>query len=225
MSGVRIELRTPKGTSSGYLARPEASGTGRGVIVLQEWWGLVPHIQSVADRLAKAGYVALAPDLWDGKQTTRPDEAARMLKALEIADVTAKLGAAAAALREQGQVKGSLGVVGFCMGGQLALYAATVMPDIGACVDFYGIYPKVAPDFSRLRAPVLGIFGEKDESIGPDKIAALRAAIAAAGGSIEVHCYPAGHAFFNESRPEVFDAACAADAWRRTIDFFGKNLH
>jgi carboxymethylenebutenolidase len=225
MSGEKIQLRTTKGSASGYLAKPEAGGNGRGVIVLQEWWGLVPHIQSVADRFAKAGYVALAPDLWDGKQTTRPDEAGRLFMALDIADAASKLQAAGTALREQGGARGGLGVVGFCMGGQLALYAATVMPEIGACVDFYGRHAKVHPDYTKLRAPVLGIFGENDKSIGPEVVAALGQAVRAAGGSIELHSYPAGHAFFNDTRPEVFDAACAADAWRRTIDFLGKNLH
>ena len=225
MQGARISYRADGGNASGYLARPQAGENGKGVIVLQEWWGLVPHIERVTDRLAKEGYVALAPDLWDGKRATAPAEAERLYLALDLAATAAKLRGAVMALREQGGVRGGLGIVGFCMGGQLALHAAATMPDdIAACVDFYGVHPRVKCDFARLRAPILGIFGEKDRSVNAEAVKKLRTAVEAAGGAIEVHTYPAGHAFFNDDRPEVFDAACAADAWRRTVAFFGKHL-
>ncbi len=207
---------------AGYLARP-AKPNGKGVVVLQEWWGLVPHIKSVADRFAAEGYTALAPDLYRGKSTTSPDEAGRMLMALDIANAEKDLRGAITALAEQGGVKGKVGVVGFCMGGQLALLAATTSADrVGAAVDFYGIHPNVKPDFSKLGAPVLGLFGGKDASVKP---AGLIEAIRAAGKSIEHHTYPdAGHAFFNDARPEVYDKAAADDAWRRTLEFFSASL-
>lgn len=209
----------------GYLAMPE-SGSGRGVIVLQEWWGLVPHIQEVADRFAAAGYVALAPDLYEGETTTSPDEAARLFMALNIEQTAQKLEAIAAYLLDHPAVTGeNLGAVGFCMGGQLALLAATVSDRIGAVVDFYGIHPNVHPDFAKLSAPVLGIFGEQDDFVPPAAVHGLESAIQQAGGSIEAHIYPnVGHAFFNSTRSEVYSPTAAEDAWNRTIGFLGANL-
>jgi carboxymethylenebutenolidase len=222
-----IEYQANGGTASGYLARPEGgTGVGKGVIVIQEWWGLVPHIKDIANRFSRLGYAALAPDLWDGKQTTgRPDESGRMLMALDIENAAKKIAGAVEALRAHGGVTGKVGVVGFCMGGKLALYAATKLnQDVGACVDFYGVHPNVKPDFASLKCPVLGIFGEKDASVPPAAARELESTIKAAGGKIDVQIYPADHAFFNDTRPEVYDAASADDAWHRTTAFFAANL-
>lgn len=209
----------------GYLAIP-ASGSGHGIIVLQEWWGLVPHIRDVADRFAAAGYVALAPDLYHGESTTSPDEAGRLFMALNIEQTAADLQKAADYLLNLEAVTSKkLGVVGFCMGGQLALLAATVSQSVGAVVDFYGIHPNVQPDFSKLTAPVLGIFGEQDSFVTPEAVSRLEGHIHQAGKSIEVHTYPnAEHAFFNDTRPEVYNPDAAADAWTRTLDFFQQHL-
>lgn len=224
MPGQMIEYVIDGKKASGYLASP-ATPTGKGVIVLQEWWGLVPHIQDVADRFAAAGYAALAPDLWDGKKATNPDEASRLFMALEIDKAEKQIRGAIAALRERAGVKGQVGVVGFCLGGQLALYTACASPDdVGAAVDFYGVHPNVKPDFARLKAPVLGIFGERDPYVTPAAVRELEAQIKKAGGSIEVFSYPADHAFFNDTRREVYDAKAAADAWDRTLAFFGRHL-
>ena len=223
MGGGMIEYAANGGKARGYLAEP-ASPNGKGVIVIQEWWGLAPHIQEVADRFAGLGYVALAPDLWDGKLTTNPDEAGRMLMALQIDDAAQKLRGAVHALHAHG-APGKLGVVGFCMGGQIALYAATSMPDeIGACVNFYGIHPHVKPDYARLRAPVLSFFGEKDSFVTPAAGREIAQVIRAAGGRCEVHVYDAGHAFFNDHRPEAYDADAATKAWALTKDFLAANL-
>lgn len=209
----------------GYMAVP-ASGSGPGVIVLQEWWGLVPHIKDVADRFAAAGYVALAPDLYKGETATSPDEAGRRLMALNIEQTAQDLQAAVDFLLNHEAVTSQrLGVVGFCMGGQLALLAATVSDRITAVVDFYGIHPNVHPDFSKLTGPVLGIFGEKDTSVPPAAVQQLEAQIQQAGGTIETHSYAnAGHAFFNNTRPEVYNSEAAEDAWKRTIGFLQQHL-
>jgi carboxymethylenebutenolidase len=209
----------------GYLAVPD-SGLGAGVIVIQEWWGLVPHIKSIADRFAAAGYVALAPDLYDGEQTTNPDEAGRMLMTLNIQQTAQKLEAAAGYLLEHKAVTSSkLGVIGFCMGGQLALLAATVSDRFAAVVDFYGIHPNVNPDFTKLNVPVLGIFGEKDNFVSQEAVKNLEARIQESGGAIETHTYAdADHAFFNDTRPEVYNPTAATDAWNRTLTFFNQHL-
>ena len=224
MAGKMIAFEANGRESTGYLARPEDAGNGKGLIVLQEWWGLVPHIQDVAARFARMGYVALAPDLWDGKQTTDPDEASRLFMALDIDRAEKQIRGAIATLRAEGAT-GKVGVMGFCLGGQLAMYTACAnAEEIGACVNFYGIHPAVNPAWRSLTAPVLGIFGERDPHVPPRVAKELDAAITAAGGSFEHHIYPADHGFFNETRPEVYAQEQADDAWRRVLGFFAKNL-
>ncbi|MBD1911193.1 MULTISPECIES: dienelactone hydrolase family protein [unclassified Leptolyngbya] len=209
----------------GYLATP-ASGSGPGIIVLQEWWGLVPHIKNLADRFAEAGYVAIAPDLYDGTQTTSPDEAGRLLMALNIDQTAQKLLKTVEYLLNHDAVTSdTIGVVGFCMGGQLALLAGTLSPNIGAVVDFYGIHPNVKPDFSKLQGPVLGFFGEQDDLVTSEAVSQLEAAIRAADRTLETHIYPnSGHAFFNDTRPEAYNPTAATDAWQKTLAFFSQNL-
>src|SRR5689334_9458703 len=144
MAGRNVEFASNGGRASGYLSLP-TGGAGPGVLVIQEWWGLNSHIRSLADRFAGEGYVALAPDLFHGRQTREPDEAGKLLMALDVDRAARDLRGAASYLLAEGGASGSrLGAVGFCMGGQLALYAGTVAPDqIGAVVDFYGIHPNV----------------------------------------------------------------------------------
>jgi carboxymethylenebutenolidase len=224
--GEMIGYQAGGAAAQGYLARPDGQAKG-GVVVIQEWWGLVPHIKDVADRFAQAGYLALAPDLWDGQATRQPDEAQRLFMALDVASAAAKIDGAARALRDQGAT--GVGVVGFCMGGQLALYAACASPELyQACVDYYGVHPRVHPDFSRLACPVLGHFGKDDASVPPERAHQMNRELAAraskAGGHMEVHVYDAGHAFANDARPEAYRPEAAALAWRRTLDFLASNL-
>ena len=210
---------------AGYLALP-ASGSGPGLIVVQEWWGLVDHIKALADRFADAGFVALAPDMYHGEKTTSPDEAGKLLMALNIGEAGKDLRGAALYLRAHASVAPKkVGVLGFCMGGQLALFGAQEHPDvIDAAVDFYGIHPKVTIDPARVKPPVLGHFGLQDKSVPLASVRALRDGINAAGGHMEAHEYDAGHAFFNDSRPQVYDAACAQLAWERSLAFLRKHL-
>jgi carboxymethylenebutenolidase len=225
MAGQMIEFQSNGGKTSGYLSLPE-SGRGPGIVVIQEWWGLVPHIKEVADRFAAEGFVALAPDLYHGDVARSPDEAGKMMMALNIAQTEKDLRGAVEYLLSQEATAGeSVGTVGFCMGGVLSLYAASKNERVGACVVFYGIHPKVEPDFEHLRAPVLGLYAEKDAFVPPAAVHALEEKMREHGKAIETHIYPGtDHAFFNDTRPEVYDAAAAADAWRRTIEFFRKNL-
>jgi carboxymethylenebutenolidase len=210
---------------NGYLAIPE-SGSGPAVVVIQEWWGLVPHIKDLADRFAEAGFVALAPDLYGGEIAEEPEVAGKLMMALNIAETEKILSKAVDALVAHPSVSSAtVGVVGFCMGGQLALFAATVNPKVSAAVDFYGIHPNVHPDFSKLQGPVLGIFAEHDDYAGAEAVEKLSADLTAAGKSHEFHTYPGTHhAFFNDSRPSVYDAEAAADAWIKLQGFFRSNL-
>lgn len=225
MPGSMIEFARNGSSYEGYLAVPE-SGSGPAVVVLQEWWGLVPHIKDLADRFAAAGFVALAPDLYGGKIAQEPEEAGKLMMALNIAETEKILSKAVDALVARQEVTSkSVGVVGFCMGGQLALFAATVNDKVSACADFYGIHPSVQPDFSKLNGPVLGIFAEIDNYAGAEAVAALSAELDKAGKAHEFHTYPGTHhAFFNDTRPTVYNAEAAADAWKRVTGFFAENV-
>jgi len=225
MAGEMVEFESNGATARGYLSLPEGA-SGPGVIVLQEWWGLVPHIKDVADRFAREGFVALAPDLYHGETTTSPDEAGKLMMALDIGRAEKDLRGAVKYLSGHERVEGErVGTVGFCMGGVLSLYAASKNEQVGACVVFYGIHPKVEPDLENLKAPVLGLYAENDKSVPPAAVRELESKLKALGKQSEMHIYPdADHAFFNDTRPEVFDAEAAADAWRRTIAFFREHL-
>jgi carboxymethylenebutenolidase len=225
MAGQMVEFQSNGGTAQGYLSAPD-SGKGPGVVVIQEWWGLVPHIKDVADRFAREGFVALAPDLYHGEVARSPDEAGKLMMALNIAQAEKDLrGAVEYLLSNDATVGESVGTVGFCMGGVLSLYAASKNAQVGACVVFYGIHPKVEPDFDNLRAPVLGLYAERDRSVPPQAVRALEERLREHGKQIETHIYPGtDHAFFNDTRPEVYNADAAADAWRRTVDFFREHL-
>jgi carboxymethylenebutenolidase len=226
MPGRNVEFPANGGRAGGYLSAP-ASGRGVGVVVVQEYWGLNSHIRSIADRFAAEGFVALAPDLYHGRVTREPDEAGKLMMALNIEQAAKDLRGATSYLLAQGGAVGSrVGVVGFCMGGQLALYAGTVAPDqIGAVVDLYGIHPNVRPDFGRLQAPVLGLFAERDTFTTPEAVHALEQQLRAAGKQVETHTYPdVDHAFFNDERPEVYDAEAARDAWGRILRFLRQHL-
>ena len=220
-----VEFQSNGATARGYLSVPER-GSGPGVVVIQEWWGLVPHIREVADRFAAAGFVALAPDLYHGDVARSPDEAGKMMMALNISRTEKDLRGAIQYLLSHEASEGTrVGTVGFCMGGALSLYAASKNEQVGACVVFYGIHPKVEPDLDNLRAPVLGIFAERDKSVPPAAARELEAKLKERGKQAEVHIYPGtDHAFFNDTRPEVYDAEAAADAWRRTVEFFRQHL-
>src|SRR3954469_5282942 len=155
--GEMIEFPSNGTTGQGYLATP-SSGSGPGVVVIQEWWGLVPHIEDVCDRFAAEGFTALAPDLYHGESTTEPDEAGKLMMALNLDRAAKDLSASIDWLLASEDVRGDgIGVVGFCMGGGLALVVATQRPDaVQAVVPFYGVipWPQAQPDWSKLQAPV-----------------------------------------------------------------------
>jgi len=223
--GREIEFASNGDTVKGYLAVPR-SGRGPGVLVIQEWWGLVDHIRDVCDRFAREGFVALAPDLYRGETASDPDGAGRLMMGLEIPRAARDLDGAVKALLDQPAVDGArLGAVGFCMGGQLALFAATRNRRIGAVVDFYGVHPNVKLDLTGLQASVLGIFAERDSFVTPAVADKLAADLRAAGKSVHCEIYPrVDHAFMNDSRPDVYDAAAAARAWSQALAFLRAEL-
>ena len=223
MAGRMVEFPSNGRTTQGYLSTP-ATRKGPGVVVIQEWWGLVGHIKNVCDRFAAAGYSALAPDLYHGQTASEPDGAGKLFMALHIGGAEKDLSGAARYLAGHSSTA-KLGAVGFCMGGQLALFAGCTNASIGAVVDFYGIHPNVKPDYGKLSGPVLGLFAEKDAFVTPQTAREVEAAIKKAGKPVEVHIYPnVDHGFFNDERPDVYDKAAAEDAWRRTLAHFSNHL-
>ncbi len=223
--GRMVEFATNGRSSRGYLATP-ASGRGPGVIVIQEWWGLVDHVKDVADRFAGEGFAALAPDMYHGETAASPDDAGKLMMALDVGRTERDLRGAVDYLLACGEVAGDrVGAVGFCMGGQLALFAACANPKVGACVDFYGIHPAVTPDLANLQAPVLGFFAEKDAFVTPDAARRLEADLQAAGKEVEITIFDgADHAFFNDTRAETYHARYAAECWTRMLAFYRRHL-
>jgi len=210
-------------TTPGYLAVP-ASGSGPAVIVVQEWWGLVGHIKAVVDRFAEAGFVAMAPDFYHGAATGEPDEAQRLMMGLAMDRAALDIAGAADYLSARDEVTGAgIGAVGFCMGGSLALWSATVAPQIRAAVGFYPAVPwqRMNPRWPNYAGKAAMIHcSEEDGTSAAPGIEQAVAAVTEAGGQVVVHDYPGTHhAFFNDDRPEVYAPEASALAWQRTIEF------
>jgi carboxymethylenebutenolidase len=218
--GERIEFPSNEHSCQGYFA-----GRGAGVVVIQEWWGLVPHIEDVVERFAREGFAAIAPDLYHGKTASSPDEAGRMLMELDADRAEKEIAAAGAYLLSRPECTSKTwGVVGFCMGGALAQYTATKEKSVGAAVSFYGGFKKVASDWANLNAPILLIYAENDQGVPIAQGRALAKQIEGMGKDVQLVVYPnADHAFFNDTGRN-YNAAAAADAWKRTIDFFRANV-
>lgn len=218
--GDMVEFASNGSTAPGYLARP-ASGSGPGLVVIQEWWGLNDHIKDVTDRFAAAGYVALAPDLYHGTVVDEPDEAGKEMMALDLGRAAKDLSGAVDLLQaESGQDK--IGVTGFCMGGGLTLTLACQRPDaVAVAVPWYGVIPweNAQPDWSALEGTIVAHIAENDDFFGPEAAAQLEVTLNELGKDATFHIYEDGeHAFFNDTRPEVYSADHSAMAWERTIE-------
>ncbi|MFI0352770.1 dienelactone hydrolase family protein [Actinomadura sp. 9N407] len=209
----------------GYLATPPG-GSGPGLIVIQEWWGLTDHIADVTDRFAQAGFVALAPDLYGGQVAHDSTEANRIMSELPPEQGVDLLSGAVDHLLSRDDVTGEkVGAVGFCMGGGFVLLlAARAGEKIGAAVPFYGVIPGEMPGFGDLKAQIMGHYGEDDGSVPLASLADLKAAIERDSDITPTfHVYPAGHAFFND-KGRSHHPESAAIAWDRTLEFLRANL-
>ena len=221
-SGV-VSFQGKKGKVSGFLAKPTLAGTKNAIIVVQEWWGINDFVKNVTKNFAKQGYVALAVDLYDGKVTKNGQEASAMMYSLSIEKAMHHLSAGYNYLKNLGVKK--IGTVGFCMGGRIALiFAATEKLD--AAVDFYGAQIELQFSYVKnLSCPIFCIFGGKDPSISEDEINELRREFIRNNKEYKIETYPnATHAFFNDTRPEVYNKEAANDVWPKVVEFFNKNL-
>ena len=225
LNGSMIEFPSNGHSTPGYLTLPEGDGPFPAVVSIQEWWGLVGHIKEVADRFAAEGFVTLAPDLYHGQVASEPDEARKLAMALDRQRAIQEISAAAKFLTQREDVAPKqAGMVGWCMGGGLSLSTAAHNGVIGAAVCFYG-RPLEADDTAKLNVPVLGLYGEEDHGIPVSLVQDFEKELDAQGVTHDIHVYAgAQHAFFNEERPQAYNAAVAEDAWKRTLAWFRQHL-
>ena len=221
--GEMVQFKRPDGkTCPGYLATPKTGSGAHGFVCIQEWWGLNEQIKKIADRLAEAGYRALVPDLYRGKLAKASDEASHMMANLNLSDAAEQDVRGAVQYLKQSSKKVVVG--GFCMGGVLTILAALRVPEMDAGACFYGIPELPAVELKKIRIPLICHFANRDGHWTPAKVNDLEAALKQSKSQFEIHRYDAQHAFMNEARPEVYDAASAKLAWDRTLKFLRKAL-
>ena len=226
--GHMIEYARADGTPvTGYLAMPAAAESAPGVVVIHEAWGLASpksNTCEVADRLAAAGYRALAPDLYRGKQATTREEMGPLMKSLDWSGAVADIAATAEHLKGHHVEGGKVAVLGFCLGGALTILSAVNLALVDAAVCFYGVPPAAAADPALIKVPLLGHFATHDDWVTAAVIEGLEDQLTAGGVSHRLHVYEAHHAFMNDKRPEVYDAVAATLAWERSLEFLASNL-
>ena len=225
--GDIVEFSADGSESSGYYA--PAGGTASGAVVLiQEYWGLVPQIRGVADRLAAEGFATLVPDLYRGITTDERETASDLMNHLDLDRAVADLRGAVTKLSEvAGHAPPQVGCIGFCMGGGLAIYLATRDDRIAATTIFYGAipWPGVELDFSAVAGPVLLHYATNDDFASPSLGRHYCRQLLDAGKPADLHLYEGTqHAFFDETRPDSHHADASRLAWSRTIDFLRRNL-
>jgi carboxymethylenebutenolidase len=221
MKTESLNLNTANGATTAHVARPDKD-TKAAVVLIQEWWGINDHIRDIAGRYAKEGYLCVAPDLFRGKLAKNTEEASKLMQGLAIEDGVDTIRQAIGEAKRAYNVQ-KIGITGYCMGGTFALRAACEISEIAAAAPFYGDIPGEEV-LKKLKAPTLFIAGKRDAWINPEKVNQLIEAARKYNLPVEVVSYDADHAFFNNTRPEVYDAEAAADAWRRVLGLFGKHL-
>ncbi|MEJ2346112.1 MAG: dienelactone hydrolase family protein [Gammaproteobacteria bacterium] len=229
--GKMIDFERPDGKSvKGYLAEPANAEGAPGIVVIQEWWGLNDQIKGVADHFAAAGYRALVPDLYRGQKTVDAEEAEHLMNDLDFGDAASQdIRGAVQYLKGSGSKKA--GVTGFCMGGALTLLAAVNVPEDDATVVWYGYPPIEYVDASKIKAPLLGHWGTRDEFFVIEGVDALEEKLSGTGVDFEFHRYDAKHAFANPEAdsknlpPLEYNPQAADLAWQRTMEFFDQQLH
>lgn len=220
MGEILVFQRPDGGPSEGYLV--PAADKSPALILIQEWWGINAHIRNLAERFAREGFHTLAPDLYHGRLASSADEARHLMDGLDFPDATHQdIHGAVGHMVNQGR---KVAVLGFCMGGALSVAAAVHVPGLAAAVCFYGLPPKSFADPAQIRIPFQGHFATQDDWITPELVRSLEHDMRAAGRSPQLFHYNAQHAFFNNARPEVYDAAAAQLAWQRSIAFLRQHL-
>ena len=228
--GKTVSFNRPDGKSvNGYLAEPPTASKAPALVVIQEWWGLNDQIRGVADKMAKAGYRALVPDLYRGKTAVDAKEANHLMTGLNFGDAAGQdIRGAVQHLKKTGSAK--VGVTGFCMGGALTVLSAVNVPEMDAGVIWYGYPPLEYVDASKIKAPLLGHWATQDQAFAIGGVDKLEEKLRAAKVKFEFHRYNAKHAFANETADSKglemlkYDPKLAEQAWKRTMDFLAHQL-
>lgn len=221
MNAESLDLSTSLGATTAYVARPHEQFDAA-VLLIQEWWGINQHIRDIAGRYADEGYLCVAPDLYRGQLARDPEEASAFMNALTIDDGMETIRKAMQAATDTYKVDQFV-ITGFCMGGTFAMRAACEIPELKAAAPFYGDIPE-EDVLKKLSLPTLFIAGKRDAWINPEKVNGLKEVAAKYNLPVEVISYDADHAFFNDTRPEVYNAEAAKDAWARVQEHFRKYL-
>ena len=222
MKTETLSFSTGDGDTTAYVAMPDnADENTKSVILIQEWWGLNDHIKDIAGRYADEGFTAIAPDFYRGKLAPNPEEAGKMMQDLKIEDGLDTIKNAMDTAREKYDIS-HFGITGYCMGGTYALRAACELEGISAAAPFYGDIPE-EEILKNLTAPTIFISATKDKWINPEKVAQLEEIVERYELPVESLKYEADHAFFNDTRPQVYDKSAAEDAWAKVIGFFNDN--
>ena len=221
MTNETLTIETANGTTSAFVARPDAD-TKRAVLVIQEYWGLNDHIKDIAGHYADEGFIAIAPDLYRGKIAKDSGAASELMLGLALEDGLETIRATMAAASDAYGIS-HFGITGFCMGGTYALRAACELEGISAAAPFYGDTP---PEdiLKKLKAPTIFVSAIKDGWINPAKVAELEEITEKYELPLTSAKYDADHAFFNNTRPEVYNEAAAKDAWALVIGLFNDKL-
>ncbi|HEX7421031.1 MAG TPA: dienelactone hydrolase family protein [Thermoanaerobaculia bacterium] len=218
--GERVEFPSNNHTTQGYMA-----GRGPAIVVIQEWWGLVPQIERFVDRLAKEGFLAIAPDLFHGKTTESPDEAQRLKMELDAERAEREIaGAGEFLLKRKECTSKKYGVIGFCMGGGLAQFTGAREANVAATISFYGGFKKAPIDWAHLSGPILLIYGENDKGVPPEQGREIEQKLKQLGKQVELKVYPgADHAFLNDTGKN-YKKDAAEDAWQKSVELFRRNV-
>lgn len=223
MTTETLNFETPNGATTAFVARPaQSDAPNAAVILIHEWWGINDHIRDLAGRYASAGYTAIAPDLFRGQTASNTQEAAKLMNELPLDDGVEAIKRAIEESRARYGIE-KFGITGYCMGGTFALRAACLNDELAAAAPFYGDIPDDEV-LAQLKVPTLFVAGERDGWITPEKVEGLKDAARRHDLPVEVVSYDADHAFFNDTRPEVYNAEAAADAWQRVLKLFGETL-
>jgi carboxymethylenebutenolidase len=223
MKTENFNLETSNGQTTAHVRLPEdADKKDAAVILIQEWWGINDHVLDLTGRYANEGYISVAPDLFRGKITKDAEEASRLMHALATEDGMDTIKRTAEEVRRQFGVE-KIGITGYCMGGTFALRAACEIDTLACAAPFYGDIPD-EQTLAKLKVPTLFIAGARDSWINPEKVNELKEAAHKYNLPVEIVSYDADHAFFNDTRPEVYNPEAAADAWQRVLNLFRECL-
>lgn len=222
-----VDLKVNGDNAYAFVAEPDDNARHPGIVLIQEWWGIEPHIRQLAQRLAAAGFVVAVPDLYHGKIATEPDEAQKMSMMIRgnVERAVKEIIGALDTVKARPNVEPKkLGLMGFCVGGFMTYYVASRYPDLGAVVPFYGAgYDPTPEEVAKVNAPVLAFYGSRDQSVPLEQIRKIERMYKEAGKDITVKVYDAGHAFINPDHGMGNEKA-AAEAWPLAVNFLKHHL-